>query len=344
MLSGDISKVYDVVDIFNINNIYNISNASLLDIDCGISIAHFRDFTQFMTAYVAPFLIIGVPINILIFVVFSVGELAKGTTSMLFRIMAVLDAAVVFVVIGLHFIPLHFWGSVFSFTDTTCKILTYFYPICRAMAAWTLVIIGLERVIGLTWPHRAYTLCTRQIFGTIIICIGVAHCVLYGPLLASAKTEFDYNIGERACYIHNLPGLSHDVFLCMDIFLGALLPMIALTINNILIFLAIRHSSNIRRQSYAGNMGPQQDHVIPMLVTASSVFFVLRLPFVVAWIVEMNSAKQECLLKEVAPHLAALGSICDGINHSINMFLYCLCGRNVRNQLRVIFLCIWSKK
>ena len=338
MRTESVVDIYNETDCIRNENIYNMSNSSSLDIDCGTSIEHLVRFKDFMVEYVAPFLILGVPVNVLVYILFSVGDLSKGTTSMLFRILAVVDAVVVCLIIGLHYIPLLFGNSITPSTDVTCKMLPYLYAVCRSMSAWTLIIIGVERVIGLSWPHRAYVICTRKYFGTILLCTGAIVSALYGPLIVSVKMDFDDNVGVHVCHLHNLPGLSSYFILYMDILLGSLLPMTAITINNVLIFRAIRHSKKVRRQSYVVNQGPQQDHVVPMLVTASTVFFFLRLPMVVSWIMEINIGNHQCL-RFVAMNLNVLGNICDGINHSINMFLYCLCGQNVRRQLRVILMC-----
>ena len=309
------------------------SNGTDLDMDCRKLLEQFRSTTDIMDMYVVPLFIIGLPANLLVFIVFSQDELPNCANALLFRLLAVFDATVVFVNIGLQNIASLAWRSVITYSDWTCKISVYMYLISRTMSALTLSILAIERALAVTWPlnlenmdtKRRFLLLTFVLFGAIFViyfpcCIFVTHAVFVGWYDACSIP------GEFSAYTQ---------FLTKAKFLmSTMLPMISMIISDILIIQALRKS----RQILHKHNDKSTDHIIPTLLAATIVFLILQLPYVAYNFFQLlPPAKSAPCRDAIIPIIAYVANLCDYINHSINMFLYCMTGRRFRAALKSLF-------
>ena len=153
-------------------------------------------------------------------------------------------------------------------------------------------------------------------------CIFVVHAVFVGWYDACSIP------GEFSAYTQ---------FLTKAKFLmSTMLPMISMIISDILIIRALRKS----RQILHKHNDKSTDHIIPTLLTATIVFLILRLPYVAFNFFQLlPQAKSAPCRDAIIPIFAYVANLCDCINHSINMFLYCMTGRRFRAALIRLFLC-----
>ena len=299
--------------------------------------------TATLDQYIAPVFIIGIPANIIVFLVFSLQCMSSGVTSLLFKTLAVWDTAVVFINIGLHTIPLRSYQSLVTYSNATCKIVVYMYFICRSMAAWTLVTIGLERVIGVTWPLSAGNICTRSRVITFMICSTLVVAILYCPLAFTISQDTILSNGQQICAIHaELPDYSKAYFFYVEFLISTFFPFIAMMIFNVKIIAVIRRSQRTFASTYQDG---RTSHVTPMLLAASAAFVLLRLPCAVFMFLELAfQAQSLSCIHRVIIYLGYASYICDTVNHSINMFLYCVSGRHFRKALFEMIKCVYCRE
>ena len=163
------------------------SNSSGLRTECNGLVDDLGQRLTDMEVYVLPLFIIGVPTNILVFIIFSRGGLWKASDALLFKMLAIFDAMIVFIDIGLHNIPLHVSQSILTYSDWTCKVLDYVYYVSRSMSGITLAIIAMERALVLSRPLNSESICSRMNCLIFSITIFTVVCIVYFPLLISIK-------------------------------------------------------------------------------------------------------------------------------------------------------------
>ena len=309
-----------------------------LSTDCIALQENLERITAVIEVYVLPLFIIGVPTNILVFIIFSRGASWKASDALLFRMLAVFDATVVFINIGLHNIPMHFSKSIITYSDWTCKVLEYIYFVSRSMSGFTLAIIAVERALALSRPLNFDSICSRRNCLSFSITIFIIVCIMYFPLLISTKRGIFELSGEAICFLEAaLPNYANGFFYGAEFVLSCILPIIIMLICDVIIIRALRRSKLIRSECQAGN---STDHIIPMLLIASIIFIILRLPHSIYIFLEVLFRAQpySCTYK-VAYFLGFIGHVCDCTNHSINMLLYCITGRKFRNAIKELFIC-----
>ena len=319
---------------------YNLTtNTTDLLIPCGTLQEDLTTASKILETYIMPFLIVGIPANILVFIIFSRGGLSKIANSVIFRLLAIFDGTAVFINVVLHDIPVLLGESVITQSDGTCKGVLYIYFVSRSMSSWALVIIGLERALGVSLPHKFRDFCTRQRFAMIIAVVLAVISILYFPLLISIKMEYYPPSDTELCILHaDLPDYANGFFFYAEFIISTLLPMVAMLITDVIIICVLRQSHKMDSKHHKNDK--TMNRIIPLLLTASVAFIILRLPQATYMFMELTyrSRPYSCMY-HVALFVGYVAYFCDTLNHSINMFLYCVSGKNFRNEFAALCKC-----
>ena len=283
--------------------------------------------------------------NLTLFAVFSMPSYRHSLTAMLYRILAVADTVAVVIQDGLNVVPSHVLGTdLMTYSTPTCKLLVPLHIWSRAFSAWVLVIIGLERFIGILFPHRAKVINTKRRFAWITVTVATGLLAFYTPLLVSTERVFT-EMG-RVCKISaNRNGFNayFMIFNWMMLILTCLLPFVFIITFNVAIASVLVKRRIAVTSSYDNDT--QTNSAVAMLISVSLAFIVLTLPFGIYTILQeyylrvgdMVSYQKTFVLFDFA-------SICDSMNHSINVVLYCLTGRKFRQCLREMICCVYLRK
>ena len=307
-----------------------------------------------MERYIATsMLFVGVIGNALTFAVFSMKGYRGSLTSMLYRALAVADGIVVVLYDGLHSLPVQIVEkSVFTRNTVSCKMITSLYFWFRAFSGWVLVLIALERVIGVLFPHRAKVLCRKRPFGWMILGTSIVLLAFYAPLV--------FSIEHVAIYIDDVyygggcstapPGSPLEwygvvFFNWMNLMAASILPFFFIITFNILIIYGILKARLVVKQASSYQSGSQKNNTVAILMSISVTFIILTLPYPVYFVLENIYRKQDSGSENYNKImlLGAFAPICDSVNHSINIVLYCLCGNKFRTQLKAL-LCYYCDK
>ena len=307
-----------------------------------------------MEKYLASFMFfVGVIGNCLTFAVFSMKGYRGSLTSMLYRALAVADGLVVALYDGLNSFSVAVYGkNFFAHNNVTCKFISPLYFGFRAFSGWVLVLIALERVIGVLFPHRAKVLCTKRPFGLMILGICVVLLALYAPLFFSIEHITVYVDGVYyggGCSLAP-PGSSLEwygvvFFNWMNLMAASILPFFFIITFNILIIYGILKARLVVKQAFSNSkQSGQRNNTVAILMSISVTFIILTLPYPVYFILDSiyrHDAASMAYTKVML--LGSFAPICDSVNHSINIVLYCLCGQKFRNQLKALLCCCCDK-
>ena len=326
------NKRINSMDVNEFGNYSNVSFAPPLDIFHGVK--------SFIENYFLPFWIIGVPANILVLIAFSTKGLSQGTSSLLFRILAIFDLYVVFVNVCLFAIPDSLGVMVTKYSSATCKIFVTSMLWARCMSGWALASVTVERAIGLTWPHKVKVLLTRRRIGIVLVIIGILSLAFYSPFFVAIELTILPH-GLKICNLHSqLPGYGVKTFPYIDPLLNTMIPFVLILTGNGVIIRALKVSFKMRKESTNYSSKTKSDHIAYMLLTASFTFIILRIPLILQMVMDLAYRSRPLSIgHQVASLLFHITIAADTINHSINMLLYCASGQKFRCVVLGLLTC-----
>ena len=303
-----------------------------------------------MEVYITPALLfIAVLGNLISFVVFSTPPYRQSLTAVLYRVLAVVDTMVVVIYDGLKTFALLVSGvSVLNYNIVTCKLLVPLHLWSRAFSSWVLVIISLERFIGILYPHRAKVINTKWRFGWLTFAIAMSLLAFYSPLFITIGWSSLDVQGVRSgaiCGLNIDRERFQEYFFILGwatTFLTCLIPFAFIITFNVSIVGALIR----RRKQIHGNHDSETRNsgTIAILMAVSITFIILTLPYSLYFLLQVYfKSIQDYVSYEKTFILLKYANICDTANHSINIVLYCLCGRKFRQCLRDMFCCVYKR-
>ena len=307
---------------------------------------------SWMSEHIAPSLLfVAVIGNLVAFAVFSMPSYRHSLTSTLYRVLAVADTMAVVIYDGFGTLARIISGeNLIVYSTATCKFFVPLHMWSRAFSAWVLVIIGLERVIGILRPHRAKVINSKRRYGWIITGTALALLCFYSPLFVSISRLPVFNQGVEFtgyCAFYTDRNHMKEYFMIFDwasLMLTSLLPFVVIISFNSAIIIALIK----RRRQFSGTHGNETDknNAVAILISVSLTFIVLTLPYAIYILLQRyySSVGNYHSFEKTSVILGILAPICDSLNHSINIALYCLCGRKFRRCLLEMLCCACCKR
>ena len=298
-----------------------------------------QKIAAWIRVYFSPFLLFAAVLgNLTSFAVFSTPPYRHSLTAMLYRILAVADTLAVVVQDGFNvFANLVSGKSLMTYNNASCKLLVPLHIWSRAFAAWVLVTIGLERFIGILFPHRAQVINTKKRFAWITVAVATGLAAFYTPLFITIERALLFNYCKLTADLNRLKGY-FTIFDEMSLLLTCLLPFVfIITFNIAIVSVLVKRRTAL---TSSRDNDSQTNSAVAMLISVSVAFVILTLPFGVYLILQkyyIRIGDMESYRKTII--LYGFASICDSTNHSINVVLYCLTGRKFRQCLRKMVCC-----
>ena len=287
--------------------------------------------------------------NLVTLIVFSMKCYHGSVGSMLYRALAVAQALYVVISDGFHTLSLNIGKiSIFAYNRVTCKVFIFMQMWLRALVAWVLVLIALQRVIGVVLPHRAKLLNTTFRYKCFLLGISLCFLVLYAPLFAAVghhelpDKERKYSL----CVVHliNLaPWYTNGFYQWMTIVMVSLLPFVIIITFNVAIAWAIIKSCRLCPSSTNSNSRPQpviKRKQLILLMSVSITFVLMSLPFplyILLAFYDIGYSEETLGKLNGLGILAVLGPVCDTITNSVTIVFYCLSGTKFRQCLKKLF-------
>ena len=208
---------------------------------------------------------------------------------------------------------------------------------CFLWSAWTND-WATTRDVGDLRRHRAH-------YDVTVMCllfqavVSLTLFVLYAPLFSSVgHVEVELAPGDvhRGCSSStgnpDLLPYTSQFYPYMDLVMSCLFPFTLILGQNIAI--AVRLCGRVNNATSSS-----QTTAIAMLQAVSIAFLVLTIPFPVYFICgRLSDAGYNINLHDVLM-AGAISAVCDTINHSINIFLYSICGQNFRMVTARVITC-----
>ena len=134
--------------------------------------------------YIFPLVVlIGTIFNILSIYIFSHPSLRSNTTAFLLIVLAIADTLSLYVGAFDKWLRIITDSSTFTSTDLGCQLFHYSLSIFNSSPGWVLLVITLERVIKMTNPHVASTICTKINASKLLIVSLISIMFLYIPTI-----------------------------------------------------------------------------------------------------------------------------------------------------------------
>ena len=307
-------------------------------------------------------IVLGSIFNVLSVVMFVRPSLWQTTTAYLFTLLALADTLVLYTGALVAWMEMIGVPSFRVYSTYTCRIHHYMYGIIYALPGWILVLITIERIIGVGWPFKASIFCTKKNATKFMMAIIFILSLLYTPVLVGVNQKYDiifeqdemHFTTKSDCYMQadmvdaeKYP-IIIDIIRWLDPIARIITPSsLVLCGNTILITLVVK--VHLRRH----NMHVQSDvknllFLSVMLIITCLTYLLLHIPHLLLNIIPyktfftMFETPNDYICAYTLWYNCAL---CSGyINCSINFFLYCLSGRTFRNEFKSMCACFHNSR
>ena len=298
-------------------------------------IAMSNDIIDFIKIYFTPILLfVGTLGNIILFLVFSQPSLKHSTAAFYFRILAIADTLALNFGLWPNWMRDCFGIYIYPITDTSCRIQTYLRYTLPDCAVWVLVIMTIERLVGVLWPHHVRTIftCHRVRISVFVMAIFIAAVNI--PSLWVATVD-NGNMSIQPCKAANQL-LAYDIWPWIDLTIYSLLPFLIMMSCAVVIIITVYRRQRMfsRRGSINDTRGSQVKTLTVTLLIVVFVFLLLTSPFVI-YATTLRSLYGKVNVDFTLFFFVA--SCLRYVNNSVNFVLYCISGTSFRIELMALF-------
>ena len=302
--------------------------------------------------------------NLLTFIVFSMKSNRESLTSLLYRVLTIAQILSLVVPDGLHSFSMMIANtSLFTYNMATCKVFSFMQIWLRALVAWILNSIALEKLIGVVFSPRSPTLNRKCYYRRLLLGISIFLFVLYGPLLVKIERKEVFLGGDPApledavclwgTFNETLTWYSHGIFRWTNMVMASLLPFaILITFNAAVIFSRIASHRSTASSISSDSHPVTSNRQIAFLVSITLTFIVMSLPYPLYSILDYYYFEQlksgnVVELTELpidTEILATIGPVCDSARASLTIVFHCLFGKKFRQSLKKVLkrlCCNW---
>ena len=218
-----------------------------------------------------------------------------------------------------------------SLSGMGCAVSMYILNASRAMSAWVLVVLTVERMLVMSIPHLAqqFTSRKRALISTLVVMLVV------GAIYSYSFFVFDLYPYGKNCYwkIEMETEGTHLIITVFDFLFYIIIPSsIMATCNSSLLFF-LYYSREVRQRGEADHK-----HIAVTIVLVTTAFIVLTTPMCVQNIIYLAGVKL------VQPkYLFTVFYSLDLLNHAINCVLYSISGPSFREEIKSMCGCCGKK-
>ncbi len=251
-----------------------------------------------ITTYSAPIILtIGIIGNIVSFLIFSRKSLNYTVNSIFFRALALFDiitlleiSEYVFFIFNIDTISMNVWS---------CKISFYIIWVAKSCSAWTLVLMSLERVIGIWMPHKLKAVCTKTRAKIAVLMIVISFLALYSPFFVLYRERHRYVAvrGRKVPFCGRTDAVV-QVYAAiapfkLEIIFYSFAPFLILLSLNIIISCGLLVAQRKMEQTLSADRGRDSAMMglTAMLLMTSATFIFLTAPFCIYYLVRQYVIK-----------------------------------------------------
>ena len=258
---------------------------------------------------------IGLVGHILTLCVLQRSAFAGKSTTILLRALAVADAGTLL------------WYNL-SYIIPPFPVFGFVICVTVIASSWNIVLISVERVVIVYKPLQAKTLCTkkRAVFAVVALWIMVA--IISSVIVTLTYTQ---DMKKKKNWI--------NLYIVFQTFYGYL-PAVIILVCNVSILMKLSAVNSERRQLAPETATSNTDSLTVMLIINSLGFICLVVPssIIIMICIYYFSSCHAKLNK-----FFSIDQVLIMANHTINFFLYCICGKFFRTELKLMFVSLFSK-
>ena len=287
--------------------------------------------------------VVGLVGNPLSFIVFSQKRFQGTSSSVLYRILAVVDTLVLLPPAVIVELPVLLnLDDQIGLTTPLCAILGSTCPL-QTISAWLLVILCIDRVIAIKFPLKSKQILPRKTIIAITIAMIVAMLLLYFPFVVNVHTFYPPSLPHfpviLACGPAGMFPQYEGIFPWLNLICQTALPFIIITVSNVVLIEEVIKANRKRAQtSNAQASSTDASSMATLLIAVSVVFLVLSIPNCLDFIIATTTP--------TTPQMAINGQIIQHItrhlkcaNHAVNVILYCIGGHAFRCAFLSLIRC-----
>ncbi len=283
--------------------------------------------------------------NTLSLIVWTRPSLRRGSSSsLLLACLAVADTLVLLnqpLIDWLHKGP--YGHSLRDHSNVLCKISAYLLFVTSGLSAYTLVVLGVFRAIGISQPHKYKSLCTRKNTAITMTCVYTIVLLMYLHRLFQYKLLDWRGVGIWRCNIV-IKNQLWDLKVVPNIesTLMAYMPLtLIFMINFFIVFKLIERKIRTLHGTSAttdSDAGPGTSKIVYTLIAVSVVFIITQTPLAVflAWRQTVDWPKAGPKLLALTQLYWSVASNLAIMNNACNFLLYCLTGSRFRQELALV--------
>ena len=327
------------------NNLFNITEKHAIYLQFQLG----KKFTFYFLPIISFFGLIG---NTLSFIVYGNMKHRKKSSSIYLRVLSLVDIAILIPIVFHYWLISNFFPNVF--TDKYCYGLSYSVHVVGCCSHWLIVIITIDRFIGISYPLKRTSVCTPKRRKAALICITVASVLKNLHYLWT--TDFSHG------HLNTTPMCSLGIVRKTPIIVAvkwfeslvnSMLPFIIIfTLNLFIIWklkeryttFHIKPENNIKEE-HKSRKNKQNYGTTIILLMVSISFLGLKYPIVIHHLYFSKKDVKHDVKLSAVQYLSL--SICYCLwtaNHSIHIFIYSIFGKQFRSDLcRLITKC-WDFK
>lgn len=286
----------------------------------------FRTYSLFILIF------IGVIGNALSAIIFSTSHLRKTAPGYYIIALSIVDTLILFA--ELYIIVDIKTSNTLDKSDAACKVIYYLRYALKLVSSLFVVAVAIERFMLVVFPLKRYSLSTTRTAKITIFIVSV------GSLVVCSYAFF--TLGKEADLCSIVKGRK-IVYIIMDLVIsvgiGEILSSLIIFLMTGIIVKTLTTATKWRRETVicsdagANHVNRTQNQVTVMLVTVAISFVVLRTPYTVVWfmafVYEANNKHYPTYLDPLLDVFYVVAVL----NYTINFFLYCITGKNVRKRL-----------
>ena len=249
---------------------------------------------------------------------------------------------------GVLFVGTMFWLSRknimtnLNSDDMACKLIMFLFFCFTHYSVLILVAMTTERFIAVWFPFKAKRICKAKHCIMLILAIALLVLLINAHNLFTRELV-DVGNGTLQCLTTDIAtstmpyGDFHvNIWPWIDATVYSFIPCISLFVLNILIVVKLRSTRKLKVRT-SGGTKPQRDQITKTLLIVTFAFLILSLPIAIIVVVEKFWEFESDLYQQAVWSLCrTIAGFLECINHSINIFLYCLGGERFRETVMKI--------
>ena len=282
---------------------------------------------------------IGIFANSLVVFVVIKGSLRKSVFMNLILMLAFFDS--LFGISKLNTRKEIFGHTLVGSSILHCSLTRFLLTISGLVSSWVTVLISIERFIAIYYPFKVHIYCTKKRSYMIIVTLTVFASIGAIPLFFISAVVSSGNGYD--CQVVFTSGLVLAYRIIILTFY-TIVPSFIIALFNILMIKKLRIRNSLRmkyqgRQCTHSSYASNKSHFV-MMVSVCLVFVMTMLPCTIVVIVTYSSCfSQGVVCMYARGWQFQLAYMLEDINHSLNLFLYCLAGSVFRHALFKLFQC-----